>query len=146
MKQALESTFSDKNFSAIKAVLDDILPFMLLLIALLVVFQFAFPVTQQFQHYITLANWGVMAYFAVRLTVDYKLSEPGEKFWRNHWLDVLMVIPMFSIFREARVVAIADEAVVGTQMGEEVAATSALRNSRAAAKITRIMRMLKRSF
>lgn len=137
--------FSDKRFAAIKQRLDSALPFMLLLLTLLIVFQFAFPVTEQFQHYLVFANWGVMAYFAARLVVDYRLSGDEEGFWRSHWMEVLMVIPMFSIMQEARLAKVAEESVIASEAGEGILATSAFRNSQAAARITRILRIIKRS-
>lgn len=145
MRTVLESRVSDRHFAATKDVLDNILPVMLLLLTFLIVFQFAFPVTNQLQQYITLANWGVMAYFAVRLAVDYRLSGPDEQFWRSHWMDILMVLPLFSIMQEARMARAAEETIEATGVSEELIATSALRNSQAAAKLTRIFRILKRS-
>lgn len=145
MKNVLHSPFSDKNFSAAKSTLDGALPFVLLLLTLLIVFQFAFPVTQKLQGWLSLANWGVILYFVVRLGVDYRLHEPGEAFWRNHWMDVLMVIPLFSFVQEARIAKVAEETIGLTAAGDELAATTALRNSQAAAKITRIARIIRRS-
>jgi hypothetical protein len=146
MTAILPTRISEKRFAAVKQLLDNILPFMLLLLAFIILFQFAFPVTEQLQQYLTLANWGVMAYFAVRLAVDYRLSGPDDNFWQNHWMDVLMVVPLFSAAREARLARAAEETVVASDAGEQLLATSAIRNSRAAAKVTRILRIIKRSF
>lgn len=141
----LSSRFSDQRIASVKARLDSALPFVLMLLTLLLVFQFAFAVTPRMQVWINYASWGVAAYFAVRLVVDYKLHEPGERFWRSHWLDILMVIPLFTLLQEARVAKIAQESLFASQIGEEVAATTALRNTKVAAEVTKMARLIRRS-
>lgn len=144
MTRILHSLFSDRKAAAVKSRLDHFLPLVLLLLALLVVFQFMFAVTPELQQWVNVANWSVAGYFAIRLAVDYKLHDPGEQFWRNHWLDILMVIPLFSLIQEARIIRLAEESLIAS-VGEEMVATSAIRNTKVAAEVTRIVRILRRS-
>lgn len=145
----IDNRTSDRRFRGAKTVLDHTLPFALLLLTFLIVFQYAITVTPQLQQWITWANWVVVGYFASRLVVDFKLADPDEPFLREHWLDILMIIPLFSIAKELRGVKLIEEAAQESKLlaeaGDSIAATSALRNSKVAAKITRSIRLLKRS-
>lgn len=146
IKKELDERFSDRYFAAVKAVLDSTLPFVLLLVTLLVVFEFGVQVTSQIQGWINIANWAVIGYFVARLVVDFKLSDPGEPFLRRHWLDILMVLPLFSVAREVKVMKLLEESQLITLFNEEgLIATSALQNTQVAAKLTRIVRIIKRS-
>ncbi len=145
MKERITAHFSDKRFAAVKEAMDNILPVVLLLLALLIVFQFVVPVTPQLQAWVQIAGWGVAVFFAVRLAVDYRLSDPDENFWRNHWSDLLMVIPLFTLLQEARLATLLDEAVGVSRIENEIAAMSTLQNSRMAAKLTKIIHIFRRS-
>lgn len=135
----------DDISSTAKEFLDGLLPFVLLSLGSMIVFQFAFPVSTRIEHYITFLNWGFMFYFGLRLAVDYRLRDDNEDFWRNHWMDILLVIPLFSILQEVEVFAVAEESAGISEVGEHLVTAPFLRNSQAAAKLTRIARIIRRS-
>jgi hypothetical protein len=145
MKERITAHLSDKRFAAVKQRMDDALPVVLLLLTLLIIFQFVVPVTPKLQTWIHMAGWGVAVFFAARLAVDYRLSGPDENFWRNHWSDLLMAIPLFTLLQEARLAKLMEEVVGVSRIQNEIAAMSTLKNSRTAAKLTKIIHILRRS-
>jgi len=139
-KKAVESP-SASNF---KNSLDSFLPFVLLLLGLVIAFNFVLPVSNRMEVWVTYANYVVVAYFAARLVVEYRLSAKGEPFFRNHWLDVAMVVPAFSILEEVKLASALRELKLFDYAPEFVTGAAA-RSTSIAARITRILRMIKRS-
>lgn len=150
VQRPIDARFSDQRFAAIKRGLDNVLPMMLLLVTFLVIFQFVLDVTARVKAVLAVANWAVAAYFAVRLAVDFKLSDPGEPFLKQHWMEMIMVIPLFSLLQEARLLKLVQESeLIGTELAlteQELLATSSLRNTQIAAKLTKIIHLVRRSF
>lgn len=48
-------------------------------------------------------NIAILAVFAADLVLTYKDSDNRRTFLKRHWLDVLMIIPYFRIFRILRI-------------------------------------------
>lgn len=136
---------SEQRFSLIKSGMDEAVPIVLLLFGLLIVFQFLIPVTPELKALIHYAAWGVAIFFLIRLAVDYRLHDSDESFWRTHWSDLLMAIPLFTILQEARLAAYLERVLGASQLRNEIAAVSILRDSRAASKIAKIIQILRRT-
>ncbi len=139
IEESLDRSFSYRNAVDLKIFLDNMLPFIFMLLTFVIIFEFFFPVNATMAMWIQWANWTVIIYFALRLGVEFKLSGSRHSFFRQHWFDMLLVIPAFSVLKEARAArlfSLGDDALVGS---------SAVRNTGAAARLTRIARVVKRS-
>ncbi len=146
IEESIEGRFSRHRAHQIKILLDHIMPFVLLLIGFIIVFEFFLTVTPRMATWITWANWALIGYFVARLGVSYRLSTNHEKFVDDHWLDILLVIPLFSIVQEVRLArvapALADLPVFRRGILHITEISSTAGN---AAKLTRITRIIKRS-
>lgn len=140
----MESSFTRNHASRMKKSLDDVLPIMFVLLGCIIVFSFFVPVSPQMAMWVTYANYLVIVYFVARLIVEYRLAMSNEPFFRNHWLDLVMVIPAFSILEEVKLVSMLDE-MVGFGFLPEAVTGAAARATGVSARITKIFRMVKRS-
>lgn len=143
-QEKMESSFTRSHASRMKKSMDDVLPLMFVLLGCIMVFSFFIPVSQRMATWVTYANYLVIVYFVARLVVEYRLAVSGEPFFRNHWLDFLMVVPAFSILEEVKFFRMLDdivevEAMPGALSGAATRATSV------STKITKIFRIVKRS-
>lgn len=145
VEHSMESHFSSENALSLKKSLDDVLPFIFMLLAFIVLFGFVVPVNQRVEIWINRANYVVLAYFGARLVVEYKLSNPGDHFLRQHWLDFLMVIPAFSILQEVRLLGVLQETRLAAYAPEFATGSAYLRGTTTATKMTKISRVIKRS-
>lgn len=139
----MEERFSKRHLAHMKYVLDSFMPFVLLLILFMVSFQFFIPLNSFSQKMINWLNWGLIGYFGARLAISYRLSTSHTDFLHRHWLDLFLVVPVFSMMQEFRALKLieVEEAPV---MGQFMASTT-LTNTSYAAKMTRIVRIIKRS-
>ncbi|MFB6189999.1 MAG: hypothetical protein ABEJ91_00305 [Candidatus Nanohaloarchaea archaeon] len=146
IESSLESHLSRNRAYRLKMLLDRVMPMVLLLIGFIVVFEFFLNVTAAMERWITWANWALIFYFATRLGVAYRLSTNHERFVHRHWLDILLVVPAFSLLQEVRLARIApaldDLPVFERGILRSFQASSQAEN---AAKLTRITRIIKRS-
>jgi hypothetical protein len=143
IQNSVDENLSEQGFLSLKLVLDNVMPFILLLIVFVIIFQFFVPITPGVQIWIDRANWTLITYFALRLAVVYRLSNNHTEFFRQHWLDMLLVIPLFSLLQEVRALKLLEEAsLLGT---ESASGSRAAASTGAAAKLTRISRIIKRS-
>jgi hypothetical protein len=143
---SIESQLSRSQAYRIKSSLDRVMPMVLLLVGFVLVFEFFLSVTPAMQQWITWANWALIAYFATRLAVSYRLSTNHDQFIHRHWLDILLVVPAFSLMQEVRLAKLApalDDLPV-FQRGILYTLNTG-KNAETAAKMTRITRILKRS-
>lgn len=146
LEKSLESRFSRHRAHQIKIALDNVMPFILLLVGFVVVFQFFLTVTPAMEIWINRANWALIAYFGARLIVSYRLSTDHDRFMQQHWLDILLVIPLFSIVQEIRVARIAPALAELPAFERGILKVTQLRSTAGnAAKLTRIVRIIKRS-
>ncbi|MFB6189946.1 MAG: hypothetical protein ABEJ91_00010 [Candidatus Nanohaloarchaea archaeon] len=143
---SIESQISRSQAYRIKSSLDRVMPVVLLLIGFVLVFEFFLSVTPAMQQWITWANWTLIAYYATRLVVSYRLSTNHDKFIHRHWLDILLVVPVFSLMQEVRLARLAP-ALDDLPVFERgiLYSLNAGKNAETAAKMTRITRILKKS-
>lgn len=143
---SIESQLSRSQAYRIKSSLDRVMPAVILLIGFVLVFEFLLSVTPAMQQWITWANWVLVAYFATRLAISYRLSTNHDKFIHRHWLDILLVVPAFSLLQEVKLARLApaldDLPVFERGILHSVQASSEAEN---AAKLTRITRIIKKS-
>ncbi|MFB6292329.1 MAG: hypothetical protein ABEI58_02950 [Candidatus Nanohaloarchaea archaeon] len=146
VESSLKSRFSRHRAHRLKVALDNIMPFTLLLIAFVLVFEFVVPITSRMEIWITRANWALISYFTLRLAVAFRLSRSHHEFMHQHWLDILLVVPVFSMFREIRAGRYALEMAEAPMVGRFMAGqTQLMSTTQNAAKLTRMARILRRS-
>lgn len=141
--ESLEKVISRRKASRFKKLLDIILPIALLSLTFVILFSFIVPLTQQIQVYIQYLNWAVIIYFAARLAVELRLSSQRGEFVQNHLLDFLLIVPAFSLLREAKLL----QGLREIDLFNEEAAMSAafMKDASLATQMTRITRIVKRS-
>ncbi len=149
--EELESSVEEKvlprnRASRLKSMLDSLLPFALLSLAFVFLIGLGVPVGERTALMINYLNWGVIAYFASRLVISFRLSRSNKEFFREHWLDFALVIPAFTLLREVRAVLVLDE-IGFLSFEEDMVAGSAFasRNMGVFTKLTRIVRVVKKS-
>ncbi|MBC5793408.1 MAG: hypothetical protein H8Z69_05240 [Nanohaloarchaea archaeon] len=142
IEEGLESRFSQKRASRAKKILDQLLPFALIGIGSIITVMFVLPVNPGTRTAVNLLNYGLIIYFSARLVVAARLATSRKQFFEQHWLDFLLIIPVFSIMREARVgraiaefLPFEEEALLGAYIGR----------LSIAGKLTKISRIVKRS-
>lgn len=144
LESSVEEVISRKNASRMKTVLDQILPFALLSLTFVVFFGFFIPVPDKAAVYINYLNWILVAYFASRLAVEFRLSKHRETFVQNHILDFLLVIPAFSVLKELKLLDLLAE--VELFEGETMMSAAFMKEAGIATQVSRITRIIKRSF
>jgi hypothetical protein len=144
VQDSMENKIAGQDALSIKSALDDVLPFIVLLLAFVIMFSFVVPVSDRLSVWVKYANYLVIAYFATRLGVEFKLANSKNQFVSDHWLDMLMVVPAFSILQEAKIMKIVEETVLA-RYGSKMFTGSALQGTGIAARLTRISRMVKKS-
>lgn len=146
IEESLEGHLSRSQAYSIKKALDRTMPMILLLIGFVIIFEFFLTITPAMQLWITWANWALIAYFAMRLAVAYRLSTNHDRFVQQHWLDILLVVPAFSLMQEVKMARLAP-AMDDLPVFERgiLHSLSIGRKADNAAKLTRITRIIKRS-
>lgn len=146
IESSLERHFSRSQAYRVKVALDNVMPFVLLLIGFVLVFEFFLSVTSRMQVWINRANWALIVYFGSRLVVSYRLSRDHDQFMHRHWLDIMLVIPIFSLMQEIRFAkmfpALKDMPVFERGVLHIAKTKPAAEN---AVKLTRITRIIKKS-
>jgi len=145
VSESMDSRLSEQDALSIKSSLDDVLPFVILLLGFVVLFNFVLNVSSRIQVWITWANYIVISYFAVRLLVDFRLSSSRNKFFHEHVFDILMVVPAISILQEVRMFKLLQEGKMISFMPEFATGSAVFQSTGIAAKLTRILRIIKRS-
>lgn len=141
LENSVEKNFSIRRFHHVKKILDIVLPFALMLVFFTIVFGFVFRIGPGMQLWIDRLNWTLMAYFMVRLVVIYRISRNTRTFLHKHWLDLLLVVPVFAALRGAKVARFLPFFEHSTLAGSP----AAIGATDEAAKMTRITRILRRS-
>ncbi len=142
IEEGLESRFTQRKASKAKKVLDQLLPLALIGIGSILTVTFVLPVNSGTRTAVNILNYGLIIYFGARLVVAARLATSRRQFFEQHWLDFLLVIPVFSIMREAKigralaeVMPFEGEALLGAYVGR----------LSIAGKLTRMGRIVKRS-
>lgn len=151
VKDSMDKKIMGEDALSLKKSLDDVLPFIFLLLGFSILFGFVLPVNHTLAVYVTWANYVVIAYFAVRLVVEFRLSNSSDSFFKDHWLDMLMVIPAVSIIQEARLfrfiggLQFLDDIGLAARNSKLLTGSATLEGTGIAARLTKIARMIKRS-
>lgn len=141
VEESLSFLVSKKTVIRLKGFLDYLLPFALILMSFVVLFQF-FSLGPVFERYVNYFNWFVIVFFAARLGIGFRLANSNRKFVEDHWLDALMVIPALTIAEELELGGVLESQVVGEHA---TAGLAILQNLDISAKLTRITRLIKRT-
>ena len=145
---SMDSRLKEQDALSIKSSLDDVLPGILLVLGFVILFNFFIPVGQKVQVYITWLNYLVIAYFSVRLLVEYRLSSSKNQFLHEHVFDFVMVVPAVSILQEVRFLKVVDEAAQEYQLFDaapEILTGATLQTTGIAARLGKIFKIIKRS-
>ncbi len=145
VQESLERKVMGESFLDVKSALDNVLPFMLLLLGFIILFNFLLPVTPRMEQWIVYGNWVVLIYFAIRVGVEFKLASSDREFVRQHWLDLLMLVPVFSLFREVRMARALEQVGLLSASEDIMTGSATFRSTGLAARLTKISRMIKRS-
>lgn len=70
------------------------LPLVLVLLAVVVVVDLLGLGGPAGRRYLVGLEYGVLAYFVVELAVDFRLYRDRRAFWRDRWLDLVLVVPI----------------------------------------------------
>jgi len=73
----------------------------------LIIFILGFFASPALADALRMANITILSVFVVDLWVSYRKVRSLPIFLKRHWLDILMVIPYFRIFRVARILRLA---------------------------------------
>ena len=146
IERSVESVISRHQASRVKKILDKVLPLALLGVLFLIMTAFVIPVSQRMATWINYLNWAVIVYFAARLAVEFRLATSSNEFVHEHWLDFMLVVPAFSVLREVKVAKLLEELEILSIDTETVIGSAALSRLGIAGQITRIIRIVKRSF
>lgn len=134
-----------KAFRA-KKWLDRLLPLALIAFSFVILIGMGISVNPAVAKMINYLNWAVIAYFAARLVVGFRLAKSNRKFFKQHWMDFALVIPAFSLLKEVRMFQFLTESELFSVESEAIAGSAAAtRNAGIFAKLTRIVRIVKRS-
>ena len=143
LEKSIESRYSYNDALDLKIFLDNILPFILILVTFVILFGFFLPVNATVQKWVGWANWTVIGYFSLRLFVGFRLARSKEKFIRQHWFDFLLIIPLFSLLAQAQVFGLLGE--MNLPVEEGLVTPAIVQNTGVAAQMTRITRIVSRS-
>lgn len=134
-----------KAFKA-KKWLDRLLPVALIALSFIIFMGVGVSVSPTVANAINYLNWAVIAYFAARLLIGFRLAQSNRKFFKNHWMDFVLVIPAFSLLKEVQLFQMLDEIELFSIQGETIAGSAvATRNLGVFAKSARIIRIAKKS-
>ena len=73
----------------------------------LVIFVLGFFTSPSLEDTLRTVNIAILSIFVIDLGVSYWKVRSPSLFVRKHWLDILMVIPYFRVFRIARILRLA---------------------------------------
>ncbi len=144
IESSVEGVISRKDASRMKSFLDQILPFALLSLTFVIFFGFFIPVPDKAAVYINYLNWILVFYFAARLAVEFRLSKHRETFVQNHILDFLLIIPAFSVLKQLKVLDLFAEMELFEE--ETVISAAFMKEAGIATQVSRITRIIKKSF
>jgi hypothetical protein len=147
LEESLEQKLVSRN-NAFKAKkwLDRLLPVALISLSFVILIGMGISVNSTIAQLIAYLNWSVIAYFGARLIIGFRLAKSHRKFFKNHWLDFVLVIPAFSLLKEVKILRFAKDLEILSVESETVAGSAmASRNAGVFAKVTRIIRIGKKS-
>lgn len=141
-----ETLVPEKKAFKAKKWLDRLLPVGLILLSFVLLIGMGVSVSPTVANIINYLNWAVVGYFAARLLIGFRLAKSNRKFFKNHWMDFVLVVPAFSLLREVQLFKFLEELEILSINGETIAGSAvASRNAGVFSKIARIVRIGKKS-
>ncbi len=129
---------------------DYALPFMLVLLAILIVLEF-FKIAEKYHDVILWLDYGVIAFFVIDLCFKWYHTRNVLKFIKLYWIDIIAVFPFYTVFR---FYLAASEFIVAGEQAQKflheavlVRETKLLREAEFASKVAkegRVVRMIAR--
>ena len=82
-----------------KSIIDRFLPVFLILTVLYLYIEFFGSSEGVIYGYKTLIQYSILFYFSIDVVILFILYEDNKRFFRNHWLDIMMTIPFLTAFK-----------------------------------------------
>lgn len=89
----------DSGFYRLKKKLDRLLPLVLVTIVIYLYLDLVASSQNIFYTYKTYLQYTILAYFVADLALLFTMYEENRKFFRNHWVDILLTIPFLTAFK-----------------------------------------------
>jgi len=141
-----EALISEKRAFEAKKWLDRLLPLVLIVLSFVILVGMGISVSPSITNAINYLSWTVIIYFAARLAVGFRLAKSNRKFFRNHWMDFVLVIPAFSLLEEAQLFKFLQDIELFSINTETAAGSAAAtQNTGLFARIARIVRISEKS-
>jgi hypothetical protein len=141
-----ETLVPEKKAFWAKKWLDKLLPIALILLSFVVFIGLGVSVSPTVANIINYLNWAVIAYFAARLVIGFRLAKSNRNFFKTHWMDFVLVVPAFSLLKEVRLFKFLEGTELLSLQSETIAGSAlASRNAGVFAQSARIVRIVKRS-
>ncbi len=106
VEEKIENLVPKTYRARLKLFMDQLMPVALIMLGSLITFHFFMPVSEQLSRTITLANYGLIFFFTLRLALGFSLADSHQRFLRQHWFDALLVIPTVSLLNEVRFLSV----------------------------------------
>lgn len=92
-----------------------ILPALLVVVVIVVLELFFTETAHHYDTWINIADLTVILIFAVDLSFKFRKAKTWEGFLKEHWLEIIAIIPLFYVFRVIEVVRLAGTVEVGQE-------------------------------
>lgn len=83
----------------LKRYLDGVLPVVLLLIPVVLYLEFFATEMTPLYAYKSSLNTAILSYFVTELVASFLLYEERKNFFRERWVDILLTLPFFTVFK-----------------------------------------------
>lgn len=89
----------DSGFYTVKKAIDKLLPPIILLLASYLYLDLFASSQNMFYGYKSYLQYILLGYFVVDLLVLFMMYEENKKFFRTHWVDILLTVPFLTAFK-----------------------------------------------
>lgn len=118
----------------IEILVDRSIPYALILLLILIIGEVIYAdKIEPFSLYVSIVDGIIIGIFVVDLTFKYVRSKKISKFFRNHWLEIIAILPAFLVIRiieEFVIIANLEQTLLLSQEALEVEARVGTRASR----------------
>ena len=111
IENKIQAFAPDNKRADAKILLDKLMPIALILLGSLATFHFFIPVNNQLSNTVQLVNLGLLLFFTARLALAFSLAKSHKNFLKQHWFDVLLIIPVIGLFTDLKLLAMIESEV-----------------------------------
>lgn len=98
-QEDLKKGMKDSRLYRLYKFLDKLLPLLMVLIGLYLYLDFLAPKTNFLYPYKIYLQYSILVYFVLDLSVLFFMYESNRKFFKNHWIDIVLTIPFITAFK-----------------------------------------------